>query len=37
MGYSDPTVLQVRAVYQFGAGDGVGVATANDSDNIANF
>ncbi len=34
-GVSDPTVLQVRAVYQFGAGDGVGVATANDSDNLS--
>ncbi len=34
-GVSDPTVLQVRAIYQFGAGDGVGVATANDSDNLS--
>jgi len=34
-GVSDPTVLQVRAIYQFGAGDGVGVATASDSDNLS--
>ncbi len=32
---SDPTVLDVRAVYQFGAGAGPAVATANDSANIA--
>ena len=30
----DPTVLQVRAVYQFGAGAGPNVATAPDSTNI---
>jgi hypothetical protein len=34
-GISDPTVLDVRAVYQFGAGVGPGVAIAADSDNIA--
>ena len=32
---ADPTVLQTRAVYQFGAGVGPDVAAANDSDNIA--
>ncbi len=32
---SNPTVLDVRAVYQFGAGVGPAVAAANDSDNIA--
>jgi hypothetical protein len=32
---SNPTVLDVRAVYQFGAGAGPGVATAPDSANIA--
>ena len=32
---SDPTVLDVRAVYQFGAGVGPQVATAADSANIA--
>ncbi len=32
---SDPTVLDVRAVYQFGAGVGPEVATAADSANIA--
>ncbi len=31
---SNPTVLQVRAVYQFGAGSGPTVATAPDSANI---
>ena len=31
---SNPTVLQVRAVYQFGAGAGPNVATAPDSANI---
>ena len=34
-GHPDPTVLDVRAVYQFGAGAGPAVATANDSANIA--
>jgi hypothetical protein len=34
-GISDPTVLQTRAMYQFGAGAGPDVAAANDSDNIA--
>ena len=34
---SDPTVLDVRAVYQFGAGAGPAVATANDSANIASL
>jgi hypothetical protein len=34
-GIADPTVLNVRAVYQFGAGAGPAVATANDSANIA--
>jgi hypothetical protein len=32
---TDPTVLDVRAVYQFGAGAGPAVATASDSANIA--
>ena len=32
---SNPTVLDVRAVYQFGAGSGPDVATAGDSENIA--
>ncbi len=32
---SNPTVLAVRAVYQFGAGSGPDVATASDSENIA--
>jgi hypothetical protein len=32
---SNPTVLDVRAVYQFGAGAGPGVAAASDSANIA--
>jgi hypothetical protein len=31
----DPTVLDARAVYQFGAGVGPEVATADDSENIA--
>jgi hypothetical protein len=31
---TDPTVLDVRAVYQFGAGAGPAVAEANDSANI---
>ena len=31
----EPTVLDVRAVYQFGAGVGPAVAAADDSDNIA--
>ncbi|RBP05213.1 hypothetical protein DFR50_1353 [Roseiarcus fermentans] len=34
-GIDSPTVLAVRAVYQFGAGSGPAVATANDSENIA--
>ena len=34
-GISDPTVLQTRAVYQFGGNVGLDVAAANDSDNIA--
>jgi hypothetical protein len=33
-GISDPTVLDARAVYQFGAGAGPRVATAGDSDNL---
>ena len=32
---SDPTVLQARAVYQFGGNVGLDVAAAKDSDNIA--
>jgi hypothetical protein len=32
---SNPTVLAVRAVYQFGAGVGLDVAAADDSENIA--
>ena len=34
-GIADPTVLQTRAVYQFGGNVGPDVAAANDSDNIA--
>jgi hypothetical protein len=34
-GIEDPTVLNVRAVYQFGAGAGPAVATADDAANIA--
>ena len=34
-GITDPTVLQTRAVYQFGAGIGPDVAAASDSNNIA--
>jgi hypothetical protein len=34
-GITDPTVLQTRAVYQFGGNVGPDVAAANDSDNIA--
>ena len=34
-GVTDPTVLQTRAVYQFGGNVGPAVATAPDSDNIA--
>ena len=34
-GISDPTVLQTRAVYQFGGNVGLDVAAANDFDNIA--
>ena len=34
-GISDPTVLQTRAVYQFGGNVGLDVAAANNSDNIA--
>ena len=33
-GISDPTVLDARAVYQFGAGAGPRVAEANNSDNL---
>ena len=33
-GISDPTVLDARAVYQFGAGAGPRVAMAGDSDNL---
>ena len=33
-GIADPTVLQTRAMYQFGAGAGPGVASAPDSANI---
>ncbi len=33
-GVEDPTVLAVRAVYQFGAGVGPAVAVADDSENI---
>jgi len=33
-GISDPTVLDVRAVYQFGAGSAPRVAQAGDSDNL---
>jgi hypothetical protein len=36
-GVDNPTVLNVRAVYQFGAGSGPAVAAANDSDNIADL
>ncbi|HWY81030.1 MAG TPA: hypothetical protein VNY10_03660 [Roseiarcus sp.] len=34
-GISDPTVLQARAMYQFGASVGPDVAAASDSDSIA--
>ena len=34
-GVEDPTVLQARAMYQFGAGAGPGVAVADDLANIA--
>ncbi len=34
-GINSPTVLQTRAVYQFGGGVGPDVAAANDSDNLA--
>ncbi len=34
---SDPTVLDVRAIYQFGAGAGPGVASAADSDNLESY
>jgi hypothetical protein len=34
-GITDPTVLQTRAVYQFGGSVGPDVAAANDLDNIA--
>ena len=34
-GITDPTVLQTRAMYQFGSGAGPGVADAPDSANIA--
>jgi len=34
-GITDPTVLQTRAVYQFGGSVGPDVAAASDSDNIA--
>src|SRR5271167_2641989 len=34
-GITDPTVLQTRAVYQFGGNVGPNVAAAQDSDNIA--
>jgi hypothetical protein len=34
-GISDPTVLQTRAVYQFGGNVGLDVANAPDSANIA--
>jgi hypothetical protein len=34
-GISDPTILQARAVYQFGGNVGPDVAEAEDSDNIA--
>jgi hypothetical protein len=36
-GVDNPTVLAVRAVYQFGAGSGPAVAAANDSENIADL
>lgn len=36
-GISDPTVLDTRAVYQFGSGDGVDVARADASANLASL
>jgi hypothetical protein len=36
-GISDPTVLQTRAMYQFGASVGPDVAAASDSDSIADI
>jgi len=34
---SNPTVLDVRAVYQFGGSAGPGVAAASDSDNLESY
>ena len=34
---ADPTVLDVRTIYQFGAGAGPGVASAADSDNLESY
>src|SRR5208283_5399100 len=36
-GVSDPTVIQARAMYQFGGGAGLQVAEANDSDNLESY
>jgi hypothetical protein len=36
-GVSDPTVVDVRAIYQFGAQNGVAIAQASDSDNLESY
>lgn len=36
-GVSDPTVLQARAMYQFGSGAGLDVAEADDSANLESY
>ncbi len=36
-GVSDPTVIQARAMYQFGGGAGLQVAEANDSDTLESY
>jgi hypothetical protein len=36
-GFTNPTVLQTRALYQFGQGAGPDIAAAPDSDNLASY
>ena len=36
-GVSDPTVIQARAMYQFGGGAGLQVAEANNSDTLKSY
>jgi hypothetical protein len=36
-GVSAPTVLQARAMYQFGSGAGLDVAEASDTDNLQSY